>query len=479
MNRKTIWIVLALFILPFVVRVLWFFPGFYLPHSVATPDYSNLKMQEAPVSTPQPEELTQKTGSVVLLDFSHSNQFQPDEIQALLDDLTKRGARVELNSDSTKLENQLKYASAYIVISPSADFTLDEIRLVQNFVSGGGRLVVFTDATRGLVSYDSTGNPVNAPDVNIANPLLEPYDISINNDYLYNLTMNEGNFRNVYFGFFGKSDLTWGLKQVVLYGAHSLQTDSGFPMLIGDDKTLSSQTDATPGNDPKKGWAGAVLSKDGNVLAFGDFTFLTTPYDTVADNSTLINNIADYLLNGQRKITLANFPYLFNPGLVHVLPTSNVQMTAELTGALSRLQSELKSVGVGMDIAKDSSVGGQMIVLGTFSPSDDLNKYTDGFNITLSETSEYVEISSFGKIGRSGNGVLMFTPGANTLVLLADSVDDLTTLMDTLSSGDLSGCVLQDEVGVCSIGFGGSFSEGSPTPLFPSGSETPTPAPGG
>jgi len=150
MNRKTIYIILALFILPIALRFAWYFPGFDLPRKIATPDYANFKMPEAPISTPQPEDIKQK-GGVVLLDYSHINQFKPSEFQAMTDALTRRGARVEINSDATQLESQLKYASSYVVISPSANFTADEIRIILDFERRGGRLAFFTDATRGLV----------------------------------------------------------------------------------------------------------------------------------------------------------------------------------------------------------------------------------------------------------------------------------------------------------------------------------------
>lgn len=475
MNRKTITIILALFVLPIALRFAWYFPGFNLPHKIATPDYASLKMPEAPISTPQPEDIKQK-GGVVLLDYSHGNQFKPSEFQAMNDALTRRGARIETNTDTAKLESQLKVASSYIIISPSANFSADETRFILDFERRGGRLAVFTDATRGLVYNDFfTGTTAVLPDTNIVNPLLASFGISFNNDYLYNLTDNEGNFRNVFFEQFGKSDLTWGLKKVALYGAHSVKTDSGLTLLVGGDKTFSSETDATPSNDPKQGWAASALSADGNVLAVGDFTFMQTPYNTVADNSTLVNNIADFLLGGAHQITLADFPFVFNGSTASILPTSNVQMTAEMTGALSRLQAELKTLNMDMKISQTAPDGGDVIVLGTFSPSDDLTKYTDAFNLKLDVTSEFVEVPQFGKLGRTGNGILLFSAGksGNTLVLLADTATDLPALMDSLSSGSLASCVLQNNIGVCNIGPGGTFST-TPAPAT-EGAPTPTP----
>jgi len=48
------------------------------------------------------------------------------------------------------------------------------------------------------------------------------------------------------------------------------------------------------------------------------------PYNTVGDNSPLISNIADFLLSGQRKDVLTDFPYIFNGSTVDILPTSKV-----------------------------------------------------------------------------------------------------------------------------------------------------------
>ena len=213
MNRKIILIALAVFVLPLLLRLIWFFPGFYPPHTIATPDYADLKLPEAPVSTLESNQIKQ-VGGVVIVDNAHSNQFQPSEIQTLVDALGQRGARVELNSDSSKLESQLKYASAYLIFSPYYKYTPSEVQIIQNFIGRGGRMAVFTDPTRGLVIYDPAGDPIgNIPDTTEVNPLLEPFGITINSDYLYNLEENEGNFRNVYFESFGKSDPDMGIEE--------------------------------------------------------------------------------------------------------------------------------------------------------------------------------------------------------------------------------------------------------------------------
>jgi hypothetical protein len=416
-----------------------------------------LTIPQSPLGTPDANEKVTAKPGIVVLDYYHVNQFQPSEIDALTEAVAKRGGRVELSNNDTALEMRLKYASAYVIISPSSPFSAEEIRVLQAFITRGGRLAIFTDATRGVLYYDYfSGATINYPDANIVNPLLAPYGININNDYLYDLSENEGNFRNVFFNDFGKDEMTFGLKQVAFYGTHSVAADSGVLLLEGAKSTRSSLNDA---HNPAEG--GAALSENGNVLAFGDFTFLTPPYNNVADNAALVGNIADFLLGGKRTQTLATFPYVFSQASLQVFPTSEVKMTAEMIAALSRLQASLNTINMSVQISQKEPKNGDMLILGTFTPSDDLSPFIENFGLVIEETGDYVEVPGFGEVGKYGNGILLFESGrnGNTLVLLSDTMENMIYLLDTVSSGSLSGCVLQGNIGVCSVGYGGDYSD--------------------
>jgi hypothetical protein len=409
------------------------------------------------------------------VDYAHGNQYQQPEIQALKEALEKRGGSIEMLTDTSLLKEKLKYASAYIIISPSVAFTTDETRVAQAFVERGGRLIVFTDATRGVVYSDYfTGSVINYPDANAVNPLL---------DYLYNVKRNDGNFRNVFFEKFGKHELTFGLKQVTLYGTHSLKASSGTLLFRSGEATLSSINDA---HDPDEG--GAVLSANGNVLAFGDFTFLTSPYQNMADNSTLITNIADFSLNGKQTVTLENFPYIFKQPILHVYPSAEVQLTSEMITAVAGLQTSLAHINTTVELVDEVPREGDTLILGTFASNDELQKLVKPFGITLDEESEFITVPKIGKVGRYGNGILLFErdKGGSRLIALADTSDDLKALMETISSGALDGCVLQNNIGVCGVGFGGSYSDESEAtpestgePTAPEGEATPAPTPSG
>lgn len=456
MKKNLIWIALAALIIPPLARGLWFYRGIPTQREIATPDYPSFAISQPPLTTPEANEKIKITGGTVLFDAGHANLYQTSEVQALQEEISKRGGRVETIADPALLEFKLKYASAYVVVSPSMPFTDAELRIVQDFVKRGGRLLVFTDATRGVLYYDwFTGMETNYADSVIANPLLSPFGITVNNDYLYDVEEHEGNYRNVYFDDFGKSELTFGLKRVALYGAHSIKSASGLTLLRGAKSTLSSVDDA---HDPAE--SGAAISENGNVLAFGDFTFLTSPYQNVADNATLISNIADFTLGGKQTVTLANFPYLFAQSMVQVYPTSEIKLSAEAVAAISGIQQALRAVNIDIEVVSKAPRGGDALVLGTFAPSDDLAEFTDPFNIALGEDEETLIIKNFGEIGRAGNGLLLFeqSKNGNTLTLLADTQEDLLSLIATVGSGSLSGCVLQDNLAVCGVGYGGDYS---------------------
>jgi len=97
------------------------------------------------------------------------------------------------------------------------------------------------------------------------------------------------------------------------------------------------------------------------------------------------------------------------------------------------------------------------------TPSDDLDRYINTFDLGL-EDSASITIPGFGQIGRPGIGLMLYKPGvaSDTLILLTDLPEDLPALVSLLASGDMSACVIQDNIGVCSIGYSGSTYDTTP-----------------
>lgn len=487
MKRQYIIIAILALILPALVRGLWFYRGLPAQRGeIPTPDYASLTRPQAAVSTPDVEDI-QALGGKVLIDGFHGNQFIPNEIEALTSAIQERGGSVDTIIDSISLESQLKQASAFISISPSYYFAPYETQMLKAFADRGGRILVFTDATRNILFYDQfSGNPIAYGDSIAANSLLKLFDISINNDYLYNTATNEGNFRNVLFDDFGKSELTFGLSEVALYGTHSVESPSGLLLLQGAESNLSSLDDA---HDPDQG--GAALSADGNVAAFGDFTFLSSPYNTYTDNATLIQNLADFALAGERSRTLANFPYLFTEKTVQVYIAQDMIKTTELVTALGTLQSAMRYLDVQLEFVEDMPRTGDAILIGSYETLDEFETLLKKFDVTI-DGGDYISTTEFGEVGRYGNGLLMYDAGTkgNTLVLLADTPEEVVSMINLAGSGGLYSCLSSDRLAVCSVGFGGdyygssdeeTFDETSTEEASPEGEATPevTPTPGG
>lgn len=477
-SRKII-IAILLIALPVLARFLFFYQLPYSNSNIQKPTFGQNVVADPPTpSSKVVAAVSPFTGKVVLIDSFHANLFDPSEIEPLVTALSARGATIEFDDGAKPLESKLKYASAYIVFAPSQAFTSDDIRSVQHFVASGGRLLVFSDPTRTLTTYDLFDNPSNVPDVNFSNPLIAPFGLTVVNDYVYNLENNEGNFRNVEFTEFADSPLTKDLHMVVFYGAHSIHTENGTALAMGNEKTLSSLTDH--GN----GLAPLALSANHQVLAAGDFSFITDPFNQVADNAILLNHIADFAVDGERKPVLSNFPYLFQHP-VTLIATGNLQLTPDSLGPISALQKSLKAVNIPITIRDKAVTGEDLIVLGTLEATDGLAPYTQPFNIDLENMGDAVEIPGVGKISNSGNGILLFNhgPKSNTLTLLAPAAKDLPSLIALVASGDLSSCVLQDNIGVCGLSSDSSESayySATATPVeekkaTPTSETTPTP----
>ncbi|MEW6402763.1 MAG: DUF4350 domain-containing protein, partial [Chloroflexota bacterium] len=154
MKKDMLWLAVAAFVLPILARVIWFYPGVPTRPEIATPDYKSMVIPTPPVETPVALEEVNNWGGIAVIDYAHNNQFQMGEIQTLKEEIERRGGSLEFSMDASLLQENLKYASAYVVISPSVGFSTSEMHDIQAFVERGGRVVVFTDATRGVMYYD-------------------------------------------------------------------------------------------------------------------------------------------------------------------------------------------------------------------------------------------------------------------------------------------------------------------------------------
>lgn len=466
MKRFPILLAIGAFLLPVVIRGLWFYRGFYRPtQPISTPEYSELFLPTSPPGAEGAEdEMVDASGIVVLVDWAHDNKFDITELEGVVSALTARGATIEIvqnpyMSDGPSLDQRLKYADAYLVITPSTTFSTDEVQSLTHFVERGGRLLVICDPTRvdnGLSSYDYEYYYVySIGSVAAANSVLAPFDLTFSDGFLYNLIVNEGNYRNVIFRSFGEDSLTIGLSTVAFYGVSPIATNTGTPLIVGDENTLSSRTD-TSGD-----WAPLVRNQSGDVIALGDLTFLTPPYDQIADNQLLISHLIEFLVSGERQRDLTDYPFIFQQP-VAILESDSFDLTAETLQTILGLENTLDALDLPLSIVDEPSPDLDLIVFDSYSPSEDLRSQLESFEgLVLPEDSEDSSLSvpGFGQLNPAGIGTVLLsrTDGLTTLILLANSSDEVLTLAEMLANDELYRCLLREYSALCKVGSGEDF----------------------
>lgn len=263
--RKIKFVVLVITVV-FLAQLLFFYRGVYLPH-VTMPDYLSINVNSSlPIETN--DSFTSGSGTV-LIDMSHENKFNIGDMNLLLSRIIARGYNVEYLRENNHLEEKLPGATSLMVILPESSFSADDVKAVKMFVDKGGRLLMLSEPT--------AENEINS--------LASEFGILFWDDYLYNLLENDGNFKYIYLTDFAENNITKDLDRIVFYTSCSV---FGNGLIFTDNNTYSSSS------GEKGRYSVAVMTEDSQVLAIGDATFLTEPYNAL-DNNRLIYNIADFL----------------------------------------------------------------------------------------------------------------------------------------------------------------------------------------
>ncbi len=500
MKKQFIFFALICLALPILLRGLWFYQGFYLPFpSVKEPDYGNFSIPQPVLSTqPVVEAKTANQKISVLFDLAHTNRFEMAEIEILSNSLLSSGIGIQTDIDGKDLQSKLQNADAYVVIAPTISFSKENIQTLKDYISRGGRLLIVADPTRTNHNdyYDMEAS------ILIVNQILEPYGIAFNANYIYSITHNEGNYRNIYALPATQNALTKNIKKIVFYGAHSISGNL-VPLIKGDDSTLSSSTDK--GGELNV----AATSFNGNVLVLGDMGFFVSPYDQVVDNYQFVLNIAEFLAGKARQRSIADFPNLFTRPLV-VLQNKEINLDKNLLVELSNLQAKYKANNIPVSIADQPQENKDLLILGVYPPSEDLKKYVAAFGINfnaspisnsiatltptpissdniftatpegklsqinLSSSSNYFSIPGLGLIPSKGFNLVLYDQNTdrNTLILLTESNKNLVDLLKLVNNGSLKECLTQAQIAVCAGGF---VSKDSTNPTVPTPTPTPTP----
>jgi len=251
-----------------------------------------------PDETPEEGEISMESDAsskTIVVDVGHQNGITETQLEPLLSTLVENGHQIRFyRGQRRSLNESLRSADALLVASPRERYTSDELAGVEAFTDAGGRVLVMGDPpsvqVSGGILFGLGGLQPTAPRTTA---LGSTYGVAYGSGYLYNMETNDNNFKSIYARPTADTELTAGVDRVVMREAVPLRTAGATPVFVGTDGTHLSTT-----RDPGEY---AVLARSGNVTAVGDTDFVTRENAYDADNDVLVGNLADFLVDGEKR----------------------------------------------------------------------------------------------------------------------------------------------------------------------------------
>ena len=230
----------------------------------------------------------------------------------------------------------------------------------------------------------------------------------------------------------------------------------------------------------------AALTGDGQVLTLPDFTFFTSPYNTFADNPTLLSNISAFLLSSERTFTLTDFPYFFS-GPTEVVYQNPVTLNENFADSVD-LRARLDEVGAPSSLAEEPSTDGAYIYVASYDETSDATTRVlkaDGITLSDDPLSEdrsapdsdgTIEVADVARLEKGGTVLIHLVqpdPESATpyrLIILGADAETISAGVERLLKGDLDGCLITAATAVCHDGTVSTTSK----PSSNAGEEKPT-----
>lgn len=479
--RRLFWFVPVTVILTVVIGRLFYYHGFGSSYAAHSPELPETNF-EAFAKSARLETVDNPTVSqgVIAVDYAHNNALSIEELNVLFSRIVSRGFKFELilkssaeasSSDKDKkaasgLAGKLRYAQALILPLPRVEYTAEEIAEVKSFVQKGGRVLIIGDPTRTL-------------GVEALNSMASSFGIIYANDYLYSLENNDNNYRNVVYTHFKESQLTKGLSKegkIIFYGGGSISAP-GHEIILGDETTHSSISEGG------RVMAAAVLNADDKVLALGDLTFLTEPYNTAESNGILINNLADFLTGGKRDFELKDFPFFLN-AQVDLVYDNSLVLNSQFDHSL-KLKEFLEKNDRTVTFSDKIGGSNDVIFVGRFDEAKAVQEFLAAGGITILGLDEEnnnhkpatqvtdkqreapvrdmlpgeedgfitgrIRIQGVGELERGGSTLFYLNrkEGRTVLIILSDTPKTNADAFKLLLDNKLSDCRLSDTIAVC------------------------------
>lgn len=345
----------------------------------------------------------EEKGAAVIFDAAHKNSYSKDEISSLLKELGTKSISFEFLTSKNELGNAMKYATALVIISPTEEYEKGEVEEVKNFAGKGGKVLLIADPTRkGSISG--------------INSISSQLGMTFEQDYLYNIKENAGNFRYIIIKNFERNEITSGLNSLVFYVSCSIS--SAYSAAFGDENIRSSS------RQEKK--LSPISFAPDSALALCDQSFMQEYYSSAQDNAKLISNIADFLAKSKRTFALEDFPYIFVEKKVKISYINDTLLEKAL-----KLKNILKAYKIEAELEKKLDKDGKnSIFLGVYS---DLGNSMPQVELSIFEK----EKIKFNNIELNKSLASIIYAENTKLWILGNSEEEINELLDIMEKGEI------------------------------------------
>ena len=413
-------------------KSLFFYQGRYQAPSAKLPSLEGVAVSSPTIGLFP--EVPKRQAGTILVDSSHGNNFSPWEINVLLSGVVSQGFTVEYLKTVTQqeqtqdLREKLRSVDAFVIISPRSPVSKQEVDLIKQFVNKGGKLLLVEDPARKPQAYGYTRTEA----IRI-NDISAGFGLIFENDYLYNLKENDGNYRYVSFRDFSQGELTSGLNRITLYCAGSISGGTG--VVFTDDNTFASNVETKGKLSP------IALAADSKVLGIYNLTFMIQPFNGSFDNDKLVSNICSWLTTSERTFTLSDFPhFLKDAPLVTYADVSLLRTGTELNNLL---------VGLGKNphvasYEEAASLSRDTVFIALFKDAAKMKKFLERGNLTCTDIN--IEVQGIGTVPQAGTSIIYLYKGgdARLLVILADTGKRLQETCNLLKNGEFRQWLVSD-----------------------------------
>lgn len=234
-------------------------------------------------------------GRRILIDVSHGNRVNREDLQPLVSGLVRAGHDVQLLQNRRDLDTRLRDTDAFVVVDPAKPYSSSEVDRVNTFTDRGGRLLIVGEPNINQIQSGLLGTTISKQRSHITT-LASSYGISFDTEFIYNVQNNDGNYKHVLSSPPPNRSIS-GVNRTAQYTAAPVNIRKGKRLLI------AAKGSKQLGVDERGRYPIAVQNSAQNVTAVGDASLFSPVRSSVADNEKFIAYIGSFLVTGTRNLS--------------------------------------------------------------------------------------------------------------------------------------------------------------------------------